>query len=191
MKQLFVIAGGNGAGKTTFYNLFLKFKGLASINADEIAKRLDPIDPESLAYEAAEIGRKMVVDLIDEGASFCYETVFSHPSKIDYMARAKQNGYEVNLIYIHLVSRELNEARVQQRVQSGGHPVPTEKIYSRIPRAMNYIVEGIKISDKVFLFDNSSWEYPFILVVKIVKGNIEYLVDPLPNWAQRIMHSLS
>ena len=64
--------------------------------------------------------------------SFCFETVFSHESKIDFLARAKANGYKIILVYIHLFDANLNEARVKQRTSEGGHSVPIEKIHSRI-----------------------------------------------------------
>ncbi len=184
-----MIAGGNGAGKSTFFNKYLKKKGSIFLNADTLAKKLNQDKPQEASYEAAELIRHIISDLIQKDISFCYETVFSHPSKIDYLAMAKQHGYEVNLVYIHLASSDLNEARVHQRVSMGGHSVPTEKIHSRIPRNMKQISEAIQIADEVLLVDNSSGEKPFVKVVKINRGRIEYLVKPVPKWVKEIIRA--
>jgi hypothetical protein len=83
--------------------------------------------------------------LISQGISFCFETVFSHDSKIDFLARAKANGYTIILVYIHLFDSRLNEARVKQRISEGGHRVPIDKIHSRIPRTLQHIKTALSI----------------------------------------------
>ena len=92
-KQLWLLAGGNGAGKSTFYKNWLQPLGLPFINADLIAKDLFPASPEEHSYQAALIAEQMRSNLIEEGQSFCFETVFSHPSKIDFVGKAKALGY--------------------------------------------------------------------------------------------------
>ena len=109
-KQLWILAGGNGAGKSTFYRLFLAPHGLKLINADVLAKVLNPKTPEAMSYQAAQIISRLREALLEDSVSFCYETVFSHVSKIDFVARAKTLGYQVILVYIHLENSELNEA---------------------------------------------------------------------------------
>ena len=153
-RQLWVIAGGNGAGKSTFFNLHLAKYGIKFLNADLIAKDMDSENPESSSYHAATVAEKIREDLISQGVPFCFETVFSHESKIDFLARAKANGYTIILIYIHLFDSSLNEARVNQRVLEGGHNVPTEKIHSRIPRTMKYIKTALSIVDDIIQKDS-------------------------------------
>ena len=118
-KQLWELAGGNGAGKTTFYNLFLAPKGIRLVNADIIAKAISPENPEKVSYEVANVVEHIREELLQQSVSFCFETVFSHVSKIDFVAKAKAQGYEIILVYIHLDTSELNEARVYQRVTEG------------------------------------------------------------------------
>ena len=113
-RQLWVIAGGNGAGKSTFYKLYLAKYGVKFVNADLIAEDIDSENPEGLSYHAATVAAKIREDLISQGVSFCFETVFSHESKIDFLAQAKANGYKIILVYIHLFDSSLNEARVKQ-----------------------------------------------------------------------------
>ena len=186
-RQLWVLAGGNGAGKSTFYNLYLAKYGITFVNADLIAKDIDPANPESLSYHASTIAAKIREDLISQGVSFCFETVFSHDSKIDFIARAKTNGYKLILVYIHLFDSSLNEARVRQRVSEGGHNVPTEKINSRIPRTMKHIKTALSIVDEARILDNSSKDDPFQQIIVMKSGNYEQKTDSLPEWIKDIL----
>ncbi|MEN8180655.1 MAG: zeta toxin family protein, partial [Pseudomonadota bacterium] len=138
-RQLWILAGGNGAGKSTFYRRFLSPLGVPFVNADLIARNMDSQHPEAVSYAAAKLAGRLRCDLLRAGVSFCFETVFSHPSKIDFVAEAKVLGYEVVLVFIHLQMDELNQARVAQRVVEGGHNVPAEKIVSRIPPTLQHI----------------------------------------------------
>jgi predicted ABC-type ATPase len=186
-RQLWVLAGGNGAGKSTFYNRHLAKYGIKFVNADLIAKDIDSENPEDLSYQAATVAAKIRGDLISQGVSFCFETVFSHQSKIDFLASAKANGYTIILVYIHLFDSSLNEARVKQRVSEGGHSVPTEKIHSRIPRTMQYIKTALSIVDEARILDNSSKENPFRQILVMKSGNFESKADPLPEWAKNLL----
>jgi len=186
-RQLWVLAGGNGAGKSTFYDLHLAKYGIKFVNADLIAKDIDSDNPEGLSYHAATVAAKIREDLLSQGVSFCFETVFSHESKIDFLAQAKANGYKIILVYIHLFDSSLNEARVNQRVSEGGHNVPTEKIHSRIPRTMKHIKTALSIVDEARVLDNSSKDDPFQQVIVMKSGNYEVKADPLPEWAKDLL----
>lgn len=186
-KQLWVLAGGNGAGKSTFYDQFLKPTGMLFINADILAKQLDAEHTEVVSYKAAILAEKLRTQLLDSGTSFCFETVFSHPSKIDFLANAKSLGYEIILVYIHLQTIELNQARVAQRVIQGGHNVPTDKIISRLPRTMRYVSNALSLVDIAKFYDNSSHSQPFLSVASLDKGHLNTQMDTLPEWAEKIL----
>ena len=186
-KQLWVLTGGNGAGKSTFYNLYLAKYGIKFVNADLIAKDLGSQNSEGLSYHAATLAAKIREDLISQGVSFCFETVFSHESKIDFLAQAKANGYTIILVYIHLFDSSLNEARVRQRISEGGHSVPIEKIHSRIPRTMQLIKTAFSIVDEARILDNSSKANPFQQIIVMKSGNYEAKADPLPEWAMGLL----
>jgi predicted ABC-type ATPase len=186
-KQLWVLAGGNGAGKTTFYNLFLAPKGIKLVNADIIAKTISPENPEKVSYTAANVAEQIRKKLLQQGVSFCFETVFSHVSKIDFVASAKAQGYEIILVYIHLETSELNEARVYQRVTEGGHNVPVDKIHSRIPRTMQHIGAVLPLVNEARLLDNSYRDNPFQQVACVKRGRRQWIIDPLPHWAEEIL----
>lgn len=186
-KQLWLLAGGNGAGKSTFFRLFLQPRGMQFVNADLIAGNLDSDDSEGAAYQAAVLARHFCQELLEQGVSFCFETVFSHPSKIDLIASAKGLGYEVVLVYLHLVSTDLNQARVAQRVSEGGHKVPADKIVSRLPRTMAHVRTVIPLADQARLLDNSSLDEPFQPVATVRHGEPTLHIRPLPRWAGEIL----
>jgi predicted ABC-type ATPase len=189
-KQLWVSAGGNGAGKTTFYNLFLAPKEINLLNADIIASAISPENPEKVGYEAASVAEQIREELLQLGISFCFETVFSHVSKIDFAAKARALGYEIILVYIHLDTPELNEARVCQRVTEGGHNVPVNKIRSRIPRTMKHIAAVLPLVNEARLLDNSCRDNPFQQLAIIKLGRREWINDPLPPWAEEILRDI-
>ena len=186
-KQLWLLAGGNGAGKSTFYNTQLKPLNLPFINADILAKELYPDTPEAHSYDAAKIAEKMRLRLLQEGRIFCFETVFSHPSKIDFIATAKALGYNIILVFIHLETVDLNQARVAQRFSEGGHNVPVDKIITRIPRLLDNIKRALPLCDEAYLLDNSQFYNPFIQVARIQGQQVTLLTDHLPEWAQHLI----
>ena len=186
-RQLWLLAGGNGAGKSTFYRTRLQPLGLPFVNADIIARELYPDAPEAHSYDAARIAEEIRYGLLQEGRSFCFETVFSHPSKIDFVAHAKTLGYQVILVFIHLESAELNMARISQRLESGGHHVPDKKVEQRIPRLLKHIKTVIPLCDQVRILDNSSARNPFKPVMVIRDGNIEVQQKTVPEWAEEFL----
>jgi predicted ABC-type ATPase len=189
-RQLWILAGGNGAGKTTFYNLFLAPKGIKLVNADIIAEAISPENPAKVSYAAANVAEQIRERLLQQGVSFCFETVFSHVSKIDFVANAKAQGYEIVLVYIHLDTSELNEARVYQRITEGGHSVPVDKIHSRIPRTMEHIGVVLPLVDEARLLDNSYRNNPFQQIACVKQGRRQWINDPLPHWAEEILRGI-
>ncbi|MBL1320924.1 MAG: zeta toxin family protein [Methylophaga sp.] len=183
-KQLWLLAGGNGAGKSTFYNIRLKPLGLPFVNADLLAKQLYPEQPETHSYDAAKIAEKIRMTLLAEGRSFCFETVFSHPSKIDFIAQAKAMEYEVILVFIHLNTVSLNQARVAQRVSEGGHNVPENKVSTRIPRVLQNIKKALPLCDTCYFLDNSKLDNPFQQIAQIQNGQLLYKIEQVPEWAK-------
>ena len=187
-RQLWLLAGGNGAGKSTFYRSRLAPLEIPFVNADLIARELFPDAPEVHSYEAAKIVEEIRDNLLLEGRIFCLETVFSHPSNVDFVGMAKAQGYQVILVVIHLESPHLNKARVAQRVEEGGHNVPDDKIETRIPRLLRLIKSVIPLCDHVTLLDNSRADNPFVPIVTIRNGQVENILDPLPDWAQELVN---
>ncbi len=187
--QLWILAGGNGAGKSTFYRTRLAPHGLPFVNADIIARELFPDSPEAHSYQAAGIAEELRYGLLSERRSFCFETVFSHPGKIDFIARAKAMGYEIILVFIHLCSPSLNLARIAQRVEEGGHNVPDEKAQGRIPRLLVNIQTAIVLCDQVRALDNSRVDNPFAPVFTLRGGRLKLEQPELPHWAEYLLQA--
>lgn len=190
-KQLWLLVGGNGAGKTTFYNLRLAPLGIPFVNADILAGELYPDAPEENSIKAARVAEEIRYNLIREGRSFCFETVFSHPSKIDFVAHAKALGYEIIMVFIHLNSAMLNKARVAQRVASGGHNVPEIRVEQRIPRLLEHVKTAMPLCDQVRILDNSLIDNPFLPVATVRDQHVNVHQEILPDWANTLLSNES
>lgn len=113
---------------------------------------------------------------------FSFETVMSHPSKLDFIKKAKDAGYKVYLYFVSLPDPELNVLRVQSRVASGGHGVGREKVVNRYYRTMDNLYEAIRLADSAFLFDNST-SSPQLFARK-ENGELKVEGTYVPNWYQ-------
>ena len=118
--------------------------------------------------------------LLEISNKFTVETVMSHPSKLDFMRIAKENGFKVYLYFVSLADPELNKHRVQTRVAQGGHAVDEDKIRQRYFRTMNNLYEALKIADSAYLFDNSAGE-PNLFAVK-ENSVLSVKSDYVPKW---------
>ena len=180
-----MLAGVNGAGKSTFYEQFLS-EQLPFLNADRIAADQGIADP----FMARTLADRLRNEQIDAGASFAYETVFSHPDRLDALLRARAAGYEITLVFIHLDHEQLNNARIAQRVRAGGHYVAPEKVHDRLPRTLALVRVAITICDHAFLFDNSSADMPFQRVATVHRGVATSDPTDLPAWARDLLADL-
>ena len=188
--RLWVLAGGNGAGKSTFHATRLARHGVEFVNADLIERELDPAADETgepPSYRAARMARARYVERLERGTSFCYETVFSHPSKVEMIAMARAAGYRVTLVFIHLADPALNVLRVRQRVSEGGHSVPTDKIAARIPRTLAHVRDAVRLADETLLLDNGRRDDPFRRIAERRGDDVTIHVDPLPAWAREML----
>lgn len=186
--RLVVLVGGNGAGKSTYFDLYLKPKGFAFVNADLIAKDLYAEQAQEQSRKAAKVAEEARNQLLLDKESFCFETVFSHPSKIDFLAQAKAAGYLITMIAIYLVDPQLNCARVNTRVKDGGHGVPEDKILSRIPRTTKNIADAMALCDEFLLFDNSATQSPYRLKLAMREGAVVFEDNPPPEYLRLLAH---
>ena len=185
--ELWLLVGGNGAGKTTFYERFLAPRKIPLVNADNIARSVWPDAPEKHSYEAALIAERERFRLLEERQSFCFETVFSHPSKVDFVGATKAAGFRIRLFYFHLELASLNKARVVSRVKAGGHNVPEAKIEARIPRTLANLRQCIGLVDELHLVDNSSLDHPYVRIAVWQDGQWRSFVETLPGWASDLI----
>jgi predicted ABC-type ATPase len=188
LKQLHLVVGPNGSGKTTFVTEFLarELPGYAYVNADEIAKERWPANPGAHAYEAARVAAETRAHLIAKGRSFIAETVFSHPSKLDLIRSAQGAGYQV-VLRVLLVREKLAVERVAHRVRMGGHDVPERKIRERYHRLWPLVAQAVSIADRAVVYDNSQLDGP----VRVAEffGGLPIGAATWPEWAPEPMVS--
>lgn len=187
-----VLAGSNGAGKSIFHEHFLADLGWPFVNADLIARELDPDEPGKVAYQAAQLADKERRALVARKESFCMETVFSDPvgDKLGFLKEAQQQGYVVYLVFIGLSCVELSVARVVQRTEVGGHDVPDEKLLERYPRTLDNLSKAIPFVDLAVVFDNSSATEPYRHLATFERGKRIAKARSVPAWANAILRSV-
>ena len=158
LPKLYIIAGCNGAGKTTAsFTILPEILGCKEfINADEIAKGLSPFQPESVAVQAGRIMLTRMDELLQKGETFAFETTLATKSYKQKIEWAQANGYEVTLLFFWLDSPNIAKERVAQRVAEGGHNIPLETIERRYYNGIaNLFTIYIDMVDICYIFDNS------------------------------------
>jgi predicted ABC-type ATPase len=158
MPNLYIIAGCNGAGKTTasFTVLPEMLKCDIFINADEIARGLSPLNPELSSIEAGRLMLKKVNDYIPQQKDFAFETTLSSRTFRNTILKSKMLGYKTTLIFFWLNSVELAFERVENRIIEGGHHVPKHIIARRYYTGIKNLFDiYIPIIDYWMIFDNS------------------------------------
>ncbi|MBR6286344.1 MAG: zeta toxin family protein [Bacteroidaceae bacterium] len=158
MPRLYIIAGCNGAGKTTasFTVLPEMLNCTEFVNADEIARGLSPFKPESVALEAGRIMLDRILLHIRNGVDFALETTLATRSYAGLIKKAQAKGYFVSLLYFWLVSPEQAIMRVAKRVAEGGHNIPEDVIRRRYTNGLRNLFElYIPICDYWVMYDNS------------------------------------
>ena len=177
-KQLYIIAGCNGAGKTTAsFTILPEILGCKEfINADEIAKGLSPFQPESVAVQAGRIMLARMDELLQKGETFAFETTLATKSYKQKIEWAQANDYEVTLLFFWLDSPNIAKKRVAQRVAEGGHNIPLETIERRYYNGIaNLFTIYIDMVDICYIFDNSEGERTPI--AKKYKGGKEIIYN--------------
>ncbi len=168
---MFIIAGCNGAGKTTAsYTLLPELLDCREfVNADEIAKGLSPFNPEEVAVKAGRLMLTRIRELLESDNDFAFETTLATRSYVNTVKKAQENGFLVTILYFWLNSPELAVERVKERVREGGHNIP-EKIIRRryfagIKNLFNLYMD---ITDEWLLIDNSG-----LNAKTVAEGNYE------------------
>lgn len=157
--NLYIIAGCNGAGKTTasFTVLPEMLDCREFVNADEIAKGLSPFNPEGVALQAGRLMIERVIHLLKEGETFAFETTLSTRSYVKLIQQAQRRGYFVTLLFFSLASPEQAVQRVAKRVSQGGHNIPTDVVYRRYAGGLKNLFKlYIPVCDYWAMYDNSN-----------------------------------
>jgi len=139
------------------------------------------LSQNSTSYLSAGIADFLRNELFRARKSFTFETVMSHPSKIELLKQLKENGYRTYLYFVATESEEINIGRVKTRVKKGGHAVSSDKIKERYSKSLALLYQAIKTTDRSYIFDNSG-QTP-LFVAEITNGkDVEIKEDSIPVW---------
>ena len=190
----YLLAGPNGAGKSTLYKALILAGTIPDnsefVNADlfEAAYLQHVADPQRRSEHARQWADARRAELLQASQSFVSETVFSHPSKLELIAKAKTQGFFVMLLVVALDNPQRLLARVAQRVAEGGHPVSADRILNRYPRTLANLAPAVRLADAAVLYDSHDTTPGTHTAVALCKGSwTQELVQPLPGWARRVL----
>lgn len=165
MKKLYIIAGCNGAGKTTASFTILPeiLDCKEFVNADEIAKGISPFQPEKAGIEAGRFMLNRIKKLLESGENFAFETTLSTRSYVQFVERAKELNYQVTCLFFWLNSEELAVSRVARRVKEGGHHIPEDVIRRRYKSGLgNFFRLFLPKVDNWLFVNNSGDTYEIV-----------------------------
>ena len=185
---LIVVAGPNGAGKTTVTRRLRSDHwndGVTYLNPDDIAQERfgDWNNPDHIR-RAAEWARCERERLLLSAQGIAFETVLSMPDKLAFIERARRSGYFVRSFFVSTADPTINAARVARRVMEGGHSVPIEKIVARYRRSTLNLDALVELSDRTYVYDNSTNGQEATLVARYRDGALRKLYKTPPLWVE-------
>ena len=188
---LIVIAGPNGSGKTSTTRLVIKHEWAEQcvyINPDEIAQAKfgDWNNPDAIR-QSVEYCEEWREQLLKDHKDFIFETVLSSDGKVDFLKRAKEEGYFIRMFFICTQNPTINAARIAKRVMEGGHDVPIQKIISRYEKAIVNAIKVARFADRAYFYDNSIDNQNAQLIFRTTDGEFaKQYVSDLPEWTAKI-----
>ncbi|MGA8545929.1 MAG: zeta toxin family protein [Mycobacterium sp.] len=198
--QIHVLAGVNGAGKSSIIGATIRAKGGEYYNPDEAAREVMAAHPglgQTDANAAAwEVGRKLLERAIDQGLDFTFETTLGGNTMPALLSEAAKRGVEIHVFYVGLGSADAHIERVRQRVRAGGHDIPEAVIRRRYRHSLVNLVTLLPVLTELRVYDNSATADPAIgqaprpvLVLHMERGRVVGPADltSTPAWAKPIV----
>ena len=195
-----VLAGVNGAGKSSIGESEFRSEGLSVFNPDTIAQQIRDLHPDislTLANAHAwQIGKSLLEQAIAGGQDYRFETTLGGRTIAQLLEKAARSGHRLQVWFCGLASADLHIRRVRSRVAHGGHDIPVEKIRERWNRSRENLIRLLPCIDHLRVYDNSSEADPAegrqpqpVLLLEMQRGQITAPADlsNAPDWAQPII----
>lgn len=197
---IYVLAGTNGAGKSSVGGAAIREKGADYFNPDEATRRIRATNPDISERDANiaawHAGKRLLEEAIARRLVFAFETTLGGDTITSLLRRALAEGVEVRMWYVGLATPERHVARVRARVARGGHDIPESKIRERYERSRVNLIRLLPQLTELRVFDNSVEADPAsgaaptpLLVLHMVKGTIAATcaLPRVPEWAKPIV----
>ncbi len=185
--RILVLAGTDGAGKSSVLGSLIRKGGAEYYNPDEVARTLRARDPKLAQAEANALAWQMGYRRLKRAAlgeeTFVFETTLGGTSIPKALHEAIENGVPVDIMYVGLVSADLHVQRVEARVEMGGHPIPERKIRERYASSILNLVGLVPGVRALTVWDNSSQPRK---VIELTETGCR-ISRPVPNWAKPIV----
>jgi predicted ABC-type ATPase len=198
--RIYVLAGVNGAGKSSVGGAMLAETGVDFFNPDSAARRFLSLQPGMSQTEANSTawqeGRRLLERAINERLDFAFETTLGGNTMASLLEIALSQGMEVRIWYVGLQGENLHISRVRSRVAKGGHDIQEAKIRERYVRSRAKLIELLPKLTELKVFDNSEEGDPQSgkapapkLLLHMKQGKIAVLYDlhSVPPWAKPIL----
>lgn len=200
MSRIYVLAGVNGAGKSSIGGATFRVKGADYFNPDEVARDLR-VERSTLTRTEAnasawQVGRALLERAIRERLDFAFETTLGGTTMPRLLAEAAGSGIDVFVWYVGLASPQLHVERVAARVRRGGHPIPEESIRRRWDHSRLNLVRLLPVLRELRLYDNTDDADPVAgklpsprLLLHLKAGRLVGPADlsRTPDWAKPIV----
>ena len=184
MSDIVIIGGPNGAGKTTAAPQVVpqRLRIQEFVNADEIARGLSPFNPDGAALAAGRLMIERMRELVAKGESFAFETTCAGRAYAPWLRNCKAAGWRVTLLYLWLPSPQIAVARVDRRVRSGGHSIPTDVVIRRWRVGLlNMRFVYLPLANVALIYDNSDQQRTLIAEKK---SDVALIVHAPALWNQ-------
>jgi len=200
-EDLFVLAGANGAGKSSIGGAFLRSIGREYFNPDEVARNLRDLEVgltiEEANSAAWQLNARALTEAIDSGKSYAFESTLGGRTIPSLLKKAANVGFRLHIWYCGLSSPELHLERISKRVLRGGHDIPEIKVRERYRSSQHNLISLMPLCFRVEVFDNSTdvdatGHFHPSLVLRVQAGCIDYPSTrrefaATPGWAEPIV----
>jgi predicted ABC-type ATPase len=198
--RIYVLAGTNGAGKSSVAGAMFRQHGVELFDPDAATRRVRAANPRATQDEAGaaawQQGRRLLERAIAERLDFAFETTLGGNTMTALLERALAAGLEVRVWYVGLQGADLHLARVRARVARGGHDIPEERIRERYDRSRLNLIRLLPRLTEVRVHDNSAEADPHagkapepLLVLHAARGRVvaTCALALTPEWARPIV----